>query len=53
MHTSDRVLDGFFHLEIRQVLTVDDVDVMVSTSCLMKLDRIPVPLEFTAKNIQN
>ena len=53
MHTSDRVLDGSFHLEIRQVLTVDNVDVMVGTSCLMELDCIPVPLEFTAKNIQN
>ena len=53
MHTSDCVLDRFFHLEIRQVLTVDDVDVMVGTSCLMELDRVPVPLEFTAKNIQN
>ena len=53
MHPCNRVLDGLFHLEIRQVLTVDDVDVMVGTSGLMELDRIPVPFELTAKNIQN
>ena len=53
MYTCDRVLDGFFHLEIRQVLAVNDVDVMVGTSCLMELDHVPVPLKFTTKNIQD
>ena len=53
MHTRDGVLDGFLHLEVCQVLPVDDVDVMVSTSGLMELDRIPVPFKFTAKSVQN
>ena len=53
MHTRDGVLDGFLHLEVCQVLPVDDVDIVIRTSGFMKLDRVPIPLEFTAKNIQN
>lgn len=53
MHSRDGVLDGFFHLEIRQVLAIDDMDVMVGASRLMKLHGIPVPLKFTAKSIQH
>ena len=53
MHTSDRVLDGFLHLEVCQVLPVDDVDIVIRTSGFMKLDRVAIPLKFTAEGIQH
>ena len=53
MHSCNSVFNGFLHLEIRQILAIDDMNVVVCTSGLMELDHIAVPLEFTAKRIQH
>lgn len=53
MHTCDGVLDGFFHLEVSQILAVGDVDIMIRTSGLMELDQISIPLEFSIEGIQH
>ena len=52
MHSCNGILDGFLHLEIRQVFAVDDMNVVVRTSGSVKLDCVAVPLELSSKSIQ-
>ena len=53
MHARDHILDGSLHLEIDQVLTVNDLYSVVSAPVSVKHGRVHIPLVLPAVGIQH